>query len=125
MKPTSSSEPQFTIHDAPPQPIKDGDDMDQLMHEVGKELKKDDQRPPKHHLFSRKKPADKHKPVPAQPAAHPAAAGHPPQPTAKPQPNTHSTPIAKQPKSPTPVLVITVTIIVTGILIAAAIAASK
>ena len=117
MSPPKSTEPQFTIHDAPPEPIKDGDDMDQLMHEVGKELKKDDHKPTKHHFFSRKKPAGQHKPVPAQPPAHPAAASHPPPAAqAQPKPKTNSS---------APVLVITLTVIVTGILIAAAVAASK
>jgi hypothetical protein len=117
MSPPKSTEPEFTIHNAPPQPIKDGDDLDQIMHEVGTQLKKDDRKPPKRHLFSRKTQASHGKPVPAPPAANPTV-GHAPVPAAQapPKPKT---------KSSAPVLVITVTIIVTGILIAAAVSASK
>jgi hypothetical protein len=117
MSPPKSTEPQFTIHDAPPEPIKDGDDIDQIMHEVGKELKKDDHKPARHNFFSKKQPVDQHKPVPAQLPPHPAAANHaPPAAPAQPKPKT---------KSSAPVLVITLTVVVTGILIAAAVAAYK
>jgi hypothetical protein len=112
-----------------PTPIKDGDDMDEIMEQVGSELKKDDHRPPKHHWCSKKKrkevnfqaaPVQRHHdlaaPVP-QPQP-PSPAPHPIQPAAKPRP-------APRDKSSAPVLVITLTIIVTGILIAAAISAYK
>jgi hypothetical protein len=111
-----------------PTPIKDGDDMDEIMKQVGSELKKDDHKPPKKHWFSKKKrkevnfqaaPVQRHDlsaPVP-QPQPRPPAL-RPIQPAAKPR-------AAPRDKSSAPITVITVTVIVTGILIAAAVSASK
>lgn len=118
MSPPKSTEPEFTIHNAPPQPIKDGDDLDKIMQEVGTQLKKDDRHAPKRGLFSKNKTASHHKPTPAPLPEHASAAGQAPHPAAAAPPKPHA-------QNSTPVLVITVTIIVTGILIAAAISASK
>ena len=123
--------PVHTESSVQPTPIKDGENMDELMEQVGSELKKDDHKSPKRHWFSKKKrkdanfqasPVQRHHnmaPPAPRPQPHPAAP-RPVQarPSAKPQPKTPS-------KNSAPVMVITITIIVTGILIAAAISAYK
>lgn len=104
------------------------DELDKIMQDVGQQLKNEDQRPSKKHrsFFGRhpknrpeaKLHAQPLPPVTAQPP--PAASqNRPPLPksaAAQPQPSTTSS---------APILVITLTIIVTGILIVAAIYAYK
>lgn len=99
---------------AAPTPIKEGEDIDHIIQDVSHQLKKDDEKPPKRHFFSKPpKPVVQTQPAP-QPAQGPAAtvplAAQPPKSKAQ-----HSAPIA----------IIITTVIVTGILIAAAVSASK
>jgi len=116
---------------AQPTHIKDGDDMDEIMQQVGSELKKDDHKPSKRHWFSKKPhkdvnfqaaPVQRHHDLNAPTPTHQlhTASSHP----AQPKPSAKTQPLPKA-KSSAPVLVITITVIVTGILIAAAISAYR
>ncbi len=102
------------MHQAAPTPIKEGEDIDNIIQDVSHQLKKDDVKPPKRHMFS-KKPKPEVKPPPVQPPHPVPAAGPIPPPR----------PLQPKAKHPVPVGLIVVTIIITGILIAAAVAASK
>jgi len=117
---------------SPANPANEDTELDKIMRDVGKELKKDDHNVKKghHSLFSRK--AKQAAPVairpnisapaaapiqtaPAQqaaPVAQPAASAHPIKPSASTKPKSGST---------APVMVIMMTILVTGLLMAAAV----
>jgi hypothetical protein len=102
-------------------PVKEDDDLDRIMQDVGHQLKTEDIKPPKHHLFSKKQPANSAH-LSAQPVIHehqaPTAQTPHNQPAQKPPPKSKST-------SSAPVFIIVVTIAVTTVLIAAAMAAYK
>jgi hypothetical protein len=105
------------------EPVSEAENIDGIMKDVSKEVKKVDEAPPKHHLFGHKekpKPAGHHSapvaPAPAPPA--PAASGPMPRQPAPPAPKPKA-------KSPKPVMVIIFTVIITAFLIIAAISAYK
>lgn len=105
----------------PNAPVNEDEDLDKLMHDVSKDLKQDHKKPPKKSFFEFKKHPKVAQPVPP-PKKMPAAAKSPI--SAQPKPAAAATP--KPPRQSTaPVLTITVTIIITGVLIAAAIYAYK
>ena len=115
------------MHKAAPAPAQasEDDELDKIMQDVGTELKKDDHQPAKHHFFSKTPKPTVNAPV-HPPAAHhsaPQAPAHPP--TAQ-QPKAPAKPAPKiKAKSSAPVFVIVVTVLVTGVLIAAAVSAYK
>lgn len=124
-------------------------ELDKIMHDVGKELKKDDKKPKKHGFlhFGRKTKKDapftaqvikqapatpNTQPAPMSVAAAPVPVSQPvaPAPQAALHPSVKSKPVAAaavKPKKQTsvPVFVIFVTVLATGFLIAAAIAAYR
>lgn len=117
----------------PAAPIKEDEDIDKLMQDVGRQLKADDKKPTKHHLFSKKKtkvpnfqaaPISRHQPQsgavqshqPPHPQAQQSSTNHPASPKLQAQPKA---------KSNAPVMVIITTLIVTSMLVAAALAAAK
>jgi hypothetical protein len=126
------------LHQAAPAAGHEDHELDKIMRDVGHQLNKEDHKPAKkHHLFGKHQPksepklvaqpVDRHQVVnmdvlPATTQSHQApkpAANAPQQPSAaKPHP-------APKDKRSAPVMVILLTIIVTGILIAAAVSAYK
>ena len=104
------------LHHAAPAPVKDEDDLDRIIHDISHDLKKVGHPAKKKHWFTKKSPVSKTAPHPAPAAQHQS---HPTQLPPKVQP----APASK--KSPTPVLIVVATIIVTGLLIAAAFASYK
>ena len=135
MNPTKQSEPDGTplkadiVNDIPmhavggPAPIKDGEHLDKLMQDVGHELKKDDEKPTKHHLFSRKKSEKQPPKLSAQLNRPEPPISHAQQPAMSGQLTTQAKSTAnKNPKSYGLLLVIIVTIFVTGALIAGTVA---
>jgi hypothetical protein len=107
-------------------PISEAEDIDGIMKDVSKEVKKVDARPEKHHWFGVKEQArpDQHRPValPAAVAPPPPAATTGPMPRQPaPAPKAHQ---AKA-KSSVPVMVIIFTLIITAFLVVAAISAYK
>lgn len=123
----------------PGAPASEDDELDKIMQDVGKELKKDDQAKAKNHfsLFHKQKaapapiaarPPAAPPAVPAQPvAAHPAPAQAviAPQPVSQPATAAQPRPApaaAKPKKEPSvPLMPITAAVIVTGLLMAAAV----
>jgi hypothetical protein len=109
---------------ATPTPVSEAENIDGIMKDVSKEVKKVDEAPKKHHLFPHKeKPKQaSHKPIsiPTGTTPPPPAAATGPMPR---QP----APAAPKPKakSSTPVMVIIFTLIITAFLIVAAISAYK
>lgn len=107
-----------------PTPVSEAENIDGIMKDVSKEVKKVDEVPKKHHLFTHKEKSKEtsQKPVPT------AAAPPPPVQTTGPMPRQ---PAPKAPahqaeqKSSKPVMVILFTLIITAFLIVAAIAAFK
>lgn len=124
------------VQAAPAAPTNEDDELDQIMHDVGQELKKDDKKPPKHGLLDflhQPKPLVKSPLPPNQKmtvAASPApmdtvAAPALPTPAAAfPQAQAQAASHPK-PKRSVPVFVIFVALCVTGFLVAAAIAAYR
>lgn len=110
------------VHDEAGQPKSEAhppaasDDMDKIMQDVGKQMKKADKKPAKRHLFS-KKPKAQTPAAPKLAAARPVPAAHPAAKAAAAKP--------KPANKPKPVLAIVLTILVTAALIAAAISAYK
>ena len=113
--------------------INEGADLDKIMQDVGKELKKEDKKPHKAGFlrFKRKPKTETHTQqapslVRSAPMSVPTAS---PKPTSQPAAKAPLPKAAAKPKpqrsSSAPVLVITLTIIVTGALIAAAFYAYK
>jgi len=100
---------------SPLNPIPEDDELDKIMQDVGKDLKKVSQNAHKKHFFE-----FKHHPAPAKPAAKPPVQA---QPAKAPQPKAAQQKLQRQ--CTIPVFTITVTIIVTGFLIAAAYSAYK
>jgi hypothetical protein len=100
------------VHNQGSQPAASGEDgdMDKIMQDVGKQMKKADNQPVKRHFFSKKTKPKKTPSAHQLPAAHTAAKAAP----AKPPP-----------KKSAPVVVITLTILVTAALIAVAVSAYK
>ncbi len=115
-----------------PPPVKEDDELDRIMRDVGQQLKKEDVKPAEKRfgLFKRRgakpkaeaklhaqpltpQPITKQDITPAQPTASPPA------PTAAKATPPHPA-VAKPPKSSAPVLAITLAIIVTAVLIGAA-----
>ena len=101
---------------APINPIADDDDLDKIMQDVGKDLSKVGDSPHKKRFFEFKRRPKTPKPAPRPKAVRP----QPAKPAAKPAPLPMP---AKQ--GSVPALAITVAIIVTGVLIAAAYSAYK
>lgn len=102
------------------------DELDKIMQDVGQQLKNEDRQPSKKHRFFGRRPKSRPEPkLQAQPLP-PAIAQKPP--SASPASPPQAKPAA-QPKpaatSSVPVLAITLTIIVTGVLIIAAVYAYK
>jgi len=104
-------------------PVSEAENIDGIMKDVSKEVKKVDEAPPKHHLFGHKeksKPAEHHSvsatPAPVPPT--PATSGPMPRQPAPANPKPKA-------KSSTPVMVIIFTVIITAFLIVAAISAYK
>lgn len=138
MKPPKQNDPPFSaqpedtlktdivenipLHQAAPTPISEAENIDGIMKDVSKEVKKVDEPPKKHHLF-----AHKEKPKEAEQKPVPAPAPAPPAPTAGPMPRQPVPPAAPKPKSSksVPVMVIIFTIIITAFLVVAAISAYK
>jgi len=122
-------------------PATEDDELDKIMQDVGREMSKDDKKPPKHGLLhfghnskATPKPlapiATAVQPAPAEPMATPQTVSLPsPQPPiAAVQPQTQAAPVATakaKKQSSTPVFAIFVAILVTGFLVAAAIAAYR
>jgi hypothetical protein len=102
--------------DSPLTPVSEADDLDKIMRDVSHDLKQGAKKPPKKGFFDFKRQPKA--PKTAAPAARPAAPLPPSQPKAALQPKP-----ARQ--SSAPVLAITMTVIVTGVLIAAAYYAYK
>lgn len=98
---------------APAQPTEE----DKIMRAVGDQLVKEDQSKPENHFFS--KPAEQPKPSqpPAQAAQSPASAQKPAAKPAATQPS--------KPKSSIPIMAITITVLITGVLIFLAYSALK
>jgi hypothetical protein len=106
-------------------PANEDGDMDKILQDVNNDLKKDDHKPAKRHLFSKKHPAPAAQPQPA-PSPGPA---QPAVTSQLPQPAAHTAAPAAKPKAAPkehgPMMVTVMTIIVTGVLIAAAIYSYK
>lgn len=110
------------LHQAAPAPVGEAENIDGIMEDVSKEVKKVDDAPAKHHWFGHK---ENHKP-----AAHPAPATKPPAPAppaATPGPMPRQPAPAPKPKSKSsvPVMVIIFTLIITAFLVVAAVSAYK
>ncbi len=108
---------------AAPAPISEAEDIDGIMKDVTKEVKKVDEAPKKHHMFGHKdhtKPDEHHAPVAAAPPPPAPASGPVPRQPA-PAPRPHQT----KAKSSVPVMTIIFTIIITAFLVVAAISAYK
>jgi hypothetical protein len=107
-------------------PISEAEDIDVIMKDVSKEVKKVDVQPEKHHWFGTKEHAhpDRHMPVALPTAAAPPlpAATTGPMPR---QPAPAPKPHQAKAKSSVPVMVIIFTLIVTAFLIVAAISTYK
>jgi hypothetical protein len=106
-----------------PAPVSEAENIDGIMKDVSKEVKKVDEAPPKHHLFGHKEksePAEHHSapvtPAPAPP--NPVATGPMPRQPAPPAPKPKA-------KNSRPIMVVVFTVIVTAFLIVAAISAYK
>jgi hypothetical protein len=139
MKPPKQNDPPFSaqpedtlktdivdnipLHQASaPTPVSEAENIDGIMKDVSKEVKKVVETPKKHHLFAHnEKPKEAvHKPVPAQPVPLPA-------PNSGPMPRQPAPPAAPKPKSSrsVPVMVIIFTVIITAFLVVAAVSAYK
>jgi hypothetical protein len=120
------------MHHAAPEAAKDDDDLDKIMQDVGHQLNTENHKPAKRrHLFGGSHPKSEAKlvaqPVPRGQFSEPvhSAPHQMHQPAASP---AHPTPKVKpvpKAKSSAPVMVIVLTLVVTGILIAAAVSAYK
>jgi hypothetical protein len=134
--PPFSAQPQDTLktdiveniplhHAASPPPVGEAENIDGIMKDVSKEVKKVDDPPKKHHLFAHKEKSKEagHKPVPAPAAQAPS----PTAPASGPMPRQPAPPAAPKPKSnrSVPVMVIIFTVIITAFLVAAAVSAYK
>lgn len=108
---------------AAPPTASEAENIDDIMKDVSKEVKKVDDKPQKHHLFGHKEqPRPLNHQSPAVLAVAPAA----PAPASPPMPRQPAPPPAKPtPKSSIPVMTIIFTVIITAFLIVAAIAAYK
>jgi len=108
---------------AAPAPVSEAENIDGIMKDVSREVKKVDEAPKKHHLFGHKeqtKPASHHlAPMPPAPP--------PPAPTAAPMPRQAAPAAPPKPKNRGvfPVMVVVFTIIITAFLIVAAVSAYK
>jgi len=143
MSPQKQNEPKFSaqpdavfktdvvenipLHQAAPlaaAPISEAEDIDGIMKDVAKEVKKVDEAPKKHHMFGHKehpKPAGHHTaPVTAAPPPPAATAGPMPR-----QPAPAPKPRPAEARSSVPVMVIIFTLIITAFLIVAAISTYK
>jgi len=116
------------LHQASPAagaaPISEAENIDGIMKDVSKEVKKVDETPKKHHIFGRKE----HSQLAHHQATPAVAPPPPPASTTGPMPRQPAplAPAAKpEPKRSMPLMVIVFTLIITAFLIVAAISAYK